>query len=217
MNLEQDLADAISRDERDRIAVLLRRLLTGDKLPVVQWHPLGFIDILLHRDRASALRQRERATIHVWHPRLSRPQLPRHTCHSHGWHLRSHVLYGQFHNETYEVTSVPGGDHLLYEVSYESGVSRSMSTDERVTVRLTETELLQAGIVYEIPHYAYHWTRPDDDDLVITAMVGSALSGQPPRNVRAMPCQSEYTYSRAAVSESERRQIFDDILDRIIE
>lgn len=215
MNLQQELARAIGGDTTSTVAALLRRLLTEDPPELAQWHPLGFIDIPLNRDRSTALRQREHATVHVWHPRLSRPQLPQHACHSHGWRLRSHVLHGRFNNETYHVTERPSGDHVLYEVSYNDGISRSVSTDVRVESVLARTDNIEAGTIYEIPRDAFHWTRQSTDDLVITAMMSSALSGQPPRNVRSRPCLPEYTYARAACSTAERTQIFESIIERI--
>jgi hypothetical protein len=205
----------IDRAGLDGIRQLIRRFI-ADSGPVdlhAVWHPLGFIDIPLAGGTRSAMRQGQRATLHVWHPELTRPQSPQHVCHSHGWHLHSYVVHGSFLNEVYSVTPSSGATHMLYEVAYAAGVSRSTSTGQLVGVDLVDAKTMPPGSYYEIPSTTYHWTRHTGDELTVTAMGSTQLSGEPPRNVRAIPCEPEYKYARIDLGNGERRRLYNDLVD----
>jgi hypothetical protein len=218
MLLQAELTALISdRQPAKRISEVLGEILEAAESEDLQaiWHPLGFIDIPIAQSTSARLRESEHYTVHVWHPRLSVPQVPRHVCHSHEWSLRSCVLYGEITNESYTVIPSEDGDHMLYEVHYGDGISYSGATGQSVDVEQSDRTAIPQWGWYEIESPAFHWSRVGDSDLVITAMQSSSHTGCPPRNVRRKPCAENYVYHRHQCPSEARSMIFTDMLSRL--
>jgi len=203
MDRALDDADRAFEDfDRDLIRRLVLEILDNlSEGPNLRYHPLGFLKDVFAFDGDRRLQ------LHVWHPKHSRPQLPQHTCHSHGWQLHSYIICGGLVDRYYEVTQDPKGDHLVYAVGYEAGQNHSHNAAEvslsraleTATYSVTETKAVHriAGTFYSIAPDAFHWTDPVG--ITSTLSYGHLANAAPARNARLRDQPAELAYQRAPV------------------
>lgn len=177
------------------------------------WHPLGFIDIPLGAGTLIQQRQSGHSTIHIWHPRFSKPEVPRQACHSHGWSLWSTVLCGVLINREYMVRERLGGEFAKYKIEYGDALSRSVRMPGDYDVSPAKESVLVAGTQYEIPHDQYHWSHLPGDDLVVTVMSRTILAGaHPPLTFVRKPAPEAYEYRRRVCEGEIREAVLNDVV-----
>jgi hypothetical protein len=161
-----------------------------------RYHPLGFLDWVLMRN------EEHRLQIHIWDPIETRRQELVSVCHSHGWHLRSHVLAGALVNQTYRVAATPEGDHQLFRVDYAARNTASISTEmvgAQVEIAIAREDTFEAGNTYEVAPSEFHATmvlrRP-----AVTVVVGDLEDAVGAENIRPRGAPSALRYEREEVA-----------------
>ena len=183
--------------------LLHRALATEGESLNLSFHPVGFINLPLGTSA-------ERVNIHVWHPRIRRPQIPPHTCHTHGWELESHVICGHVIDYRFRVRPDADGTYAVYQVSYEKGGSVSRRTNDRVAVESLTRQVFRTGDTYSIPPEDFHRSELPDV-LSVTAIhdVGGVVTAG--RTVRPVDHPLELTYVRELLDDELAREVLRDI------
>jgi len=210
------LADGIvSADDPVTLAELLRRLLatTVPERLVLRYHPLGFVDLPLDTKPVDVSRRLPtRATVHIWHPAVSRAEAEPPICHAHGWHLTSTVLSGSVGNQAYDVQLAADGNLCLYEILYTGDTSVSRRTDVTCTATPVAAVFHRAGATYQIAADAYHASVLDGDELVITAMASDNMRPAPALAIRPRSMPGELRYDRQPLPDYEKKVVIGDML-----
>jgi hypothetical protein len=172
------------------------------------WHPYGFVKLPVTSDPA------RRLSVHIWHPRVRRLQLPAHLCHSHGWLLESTVLAGSLIDRRYEVTPSALGDAFIYQVAYEGDDSVARRTMERVKTRLLGEASVPIGARYVIPREEFH-TTVTRRGTAVTAIRNVEDPVVPGRTVRLSSDPEVLRYRRGSLSQVNRDEVVADAIAAI--
>jgi hypothetical protein len=132
----------------------------------ISLYGLGFIQIKLGGNQR----------LHVWHPDLPRRRCFEHSAiHDHRFSFVSRVLVGTQINHAVDLMG-PGEfrdpTHIAYLHEGPRGAhgGRPWVEDFRCAIHETGIEVMEAGDLYNVPAYCYHWTEPGGDGRVATLM-----------------------------------------------
>jgi hypothetical protein len=139
----------------DDRATLVETLLTIHRRPedvAAVWHPLGFMDLELHRSGRRTLR------VHVWSPVRGDYRGVGWTIHAHDWLLKSHVLAGALDNEVFVVAPSAAPTHQVYAIEYRGRANVLRPTGRMVACRLERRQRVTQGECYGLAAGVFHRT-----------------------------------------------------------
>lgn len=134
----------------------------------ISLHGLGFVQVALGGNQR----------LHVWHPMLPRRACFAHSAiHNHRFSFDSRVLIGTQINHRMKLTDcvvhptvVATHVAYLHEGPRSPTGSRPWTPDGEVRMKPTSIDQIEAGGVYHMSAYEYHWTEPGGDGRVATLM-----------------------------------------------
>lgn len=209
------LAGAQCDSLRAQLLSYLTRTNPADIL--LRYHPLGFLDLPLDTDSIEQSHRLDvRATMHIWHPGVSRPADHLPLCHAHGWELRSTVLEGTIGNQEFEVEEPADGGYPIYSISYEEDVSISTRTARGCHAsRSSVARYYSRGDTYLISGSTYHTTVLDPASIVITAMVSNNRTPSIASTVHVPDTPAEIRYRRTVLAHQPRGRVIRDLVHRL--
>ena len=158
----------------DTVAVdILENIILEPDLVDAVWHPLGFMYIELLHNNGISLR------IHVWSLMQREYASLGWLIHKHNWSLSSYVICGSLKNYIYELVSnreVP--THRIYTVEYQGLTNHLLATEELVSYKILNNELISKGGVYRVEPGIFHRTETKKDTFVATMIMAVDTPGE---------------------------------------
>jgi hypothetical protein len=164
---------------RSGSAALVRRILwtaflativSGERPLRAVHHPLGFVCLPVLRDADEGI------CVHVW-PDTTSDRLATSNVHCHSWHLRSFVLEGTVHNQTFDLVDTADGPLRVFVVNSAGGVDNIVSTDRLVDLKAAEPMSYHAGESYEMDAGIFHASPRLGSGTAVTVILGRQCPG----------------------------------------
>jgi len=134
-------------------------------------HELGFDKIVLWRDLETDCVLR----LHIWWPDSNPNISDEINIHNHGRHFVSHLIQGNFQQQTWQVTA-SGEPFFKYQYSFDDGTLQSVVTDCGLAhLRKVSDNVLQEGQWYKIQTETLHRIISEPHVLACTTVIQSPL------------------------------------------
>jgi hypothetical protein len=164
-------------------------------------HPYGFYII---KTKVESLKQ---IRLHIWLPNIRRSQNPDWPPHNHNYDLDSIVIKGRLRHNIWDVKEVEVSRSILYQVSYDVGVSKLTKTHLFSSCEKSRTLLYEFNESYHLRRYSYHSVEVANDIAAVTLCIMTNPGNETQHVVGDMRGRDEYHFSRRSVSSEEQRLV----------
>lgn len=191
------------------VSELVQNALTVAKSGHITIHPYGFYIIKCKNDLIKQVR------IHVWLSNVRHRQEPDWPPHNHNFNLDSIVINGTLNHKIWRVEPSTDSLNMLYEVSYDFGISKLIKTTIRSECTESNSATYLPGDTYHLSKYEFHSVEVEKNMEATTLCIMKDPENDPQHVIGTVSGNTLYEFSRGKVTKKEQTSVIK-ILENIL-